>query len=73
MDALTSFNKLIKRKVYSAKNIRIELNQNYKLKSVISSTKSWKCCKCRCENYLNEWTCSYCSHERCRSCKDLIG
>lgn len=41
--------------------------------SIISLTQSWKCCKCRSENYVQKWTCSHCRHERCRNCVDLMG
>lgn len=41
--------------------------------SVVSLTQSWKCCKCRVENYNDKWKCSHCHHERCRSCIDLLG
>ncbi|MBL7821217.1 MAG: hypothetical protein JNL65_11430 [Saprospiraceae bacterium] len=36
-------------------------------------TQSWKCCKCKSENYIQKWTCSYCKHERCGNCKQLEG
>lgn len=39
----------------------------------IAMTNSWKCCKCRHENYYNKWTCNDCKHERCKNCKDLLG
>jgi hypothetical protein len=42
-------------------------------KSIISMTQSWKCCKCKTENYNNKWKCSWCGHERCKNCKDLLG
>jgi len=43
--------------------------------SVVAATKSWKCCKCKHENYYNEWKCSdpACGHDRCRNCTDLLG
>lgn len=36
-------------------------------------TSSWKCCKCRHENYYDKWVCGDCKHERCKNCKDLLG
>lgn len=38
-----------------------------------AKTQSWKCCKCKSENYNDKWKCSWCGHERCKNCKDLIG
>jgi hypothetical protein len=34
---------------------------------------SWKCCKCRHENYSEKWVCNSCRHERCNNCKKLMG
>lgn len=36
-------------------------------------SESWKCCKCRHENYHDKWQCNDCRHERCKDCKDLLG
>ncbi len=41
--------------------------------SVTALTQSWKCCKCKSENYNDKWKCSWCGHERCSSCKNLLG
>jgi hypothetical protein len=41
--------------------------------SVTSNTQSWKCCKCKTENYNNKWKCSWCAHDRCNSCINLLG
>ena len=41
--------------------------------SVTALTQSWKCCKCKSENYNDKWKCSWCGHERCNSCKNLEG
>lgn len=40
---------------------------------IINKTQSWKCCKCKTENYNDKWKCSWCGHERCNNCKDLLG
>jgi len=41
--------------------------------TVIALTQSWKCCKCKSENYNDKWKCSWCGHERCNSCRNLLG
>jgi hypothetical protein len=41
--------------------------------SITALTQSWKCCKCKSENYNDKWKCSWCGHERCNSCKNLLG
>lgn len=49
--------------------------KNLELKTfeITSMEKSWKCCKCNSENYNNKYTCSWCRHSRCSSCKNLLG
>jgi hypothetical protein len=39
----------------------------------VNPNKSWKCCKCRHENYNDKWVCSGCGHDRCNNCTDLEG
>lgn len=41
--------------------------------STVSAEKSWKCCRCNSENYNDPNHCSHCGHDRCGSCKDLLG
>lgn len=41
--------------------------------NMVAMTNSWKCCKCRHENYYDKWVCNDCRHERCKNCKDLLG
>lgn len=42
-------------------------------KNPVAMTNSWKCCKCRHENYHDKWVCNDCKHERCKNCKNLLG
>ena len=72
MDTLTKSRKIIKTNDSKA----LSLGEVFILqtgKSIIARTQSWKCCKCKTENYNDKWKCSWCGHERCNSCKDLLG
>lgn len=35
--------------------------------TIVALTQSWKCCKCRHENYYDKWDCSDCHHARCNN------
>jgi len=48
-------------------------NPNKISNTIHALTQSWKCCKCKSENYNDKWKCSWCGHERCNSCKNLLG
>jgi hypothetical protein len=62
--------KFIKSKLLNKDDSKISIDSSIK---IFALTNSWKCCKCRVENYNNKWVCSNCRHERCNSCKELMG
>lgn len=62
--------KFSKNKLLNKDGSKISIDSSIK---IFALTNSWKCCKCRVENYINKWECSYCRHVRCNSCKELMG
>ena len=54
---------------HTAGVVKLKLEES----STVEMTNSWKCCKCRHENYHDKWQCSDCRHERCNNCTDLLG
>lgn len=75
METKTKFRKTIKKpnmERFSDKRTFMKISTDNSL-SVTALTQSWKCCKCKSENYNDKWKCSWCGHERCSSCKNLLG
>lgn len=54
-------------------NFHKKIKLGTSIKTIEAITKSWKCCKCRAENYNNMFVCSWCRHDRCSSCRQLEG
>lgn len=75
MDTATKIRKSFKNSIivsfYGKRHVII--NSNCISHSITALTQSWKCCKCKSENYIDKWNCSWCGHGRCNSCKNLIG
>ena len=74
MDVISKIPKRVRNVATTSHNARHAIKTVFSnSSSIVSLTQSWKCCKCKVENYNDKWQCSYCRHERCKNCKDLLG